>query len=140
MGEYVDRVETFDSGGHVLLDLVHLHDGRVLGISGELVALYANVDALLTGREPLGGDLNTIALTTEEIRERVAKAVVMPLGYSALAWAKNGQNDKQLRNEVAETVAELVPLGYDAYGHEKEERQGPRASGEEEEGDEGADG
>lgn len=47
--EYVDRVDSWDSGGGVTLDLIHLKDGTVLAISAETVALYPNLEALASG-------------------------------------------------------------------------------------------
>jgi len=36
-------------GGNVTVDLVHLPDGRVLGVNDECVVLYASIDDFLSG-------------------------------------------------------------------------------------------
>jgi hypothetical protein len=47
--EFIESVETWDSGGHVMLDLVHLKNGKVLAIGDESVGLYANVEQTISG-------------------------------------------------------------------------------------------
>jgi len=47
--EHVRNVSSWDSGGGVVLDLIELKDGRVLGISDEVVILYKNMEDLMTG-------------------------------------------------------------------------------------------
>lgn len=46
---YVKNVSTWDSGGGVTLGLVELDDGSVLGISDEVIILYANMDDVMGG-------------------------------------------------------------------------------------------
>lgn len=41
---HIDRVETEQTGGNIMVDFVVLKDGRVLGIDGEFVMLYASLD------------------------------------------------------------------------------------------------
>jgi len=42
--EYIVKIETLDTGGHSLVDVIHLPDGRVIGINDECAVLYANMD------------------------------------------------------------------------------------------------
>ncbi len=49
---YVKSVSSWDSGGGVMVDLIELKDGRVLGISDEVLILYKNMEDLVSG----GGD------------------------------------------------------------------------------------
>lgn len=51
---FVDRVETWQTGGGVMVDIIHLKDGRILGINDELVVLYQDEDAFYesNGDEP----------------------------------------------------------------------------------------
>jgi hypothetical protein len=37
---FVDRIETWNSGGNVMLDIIHLKSGKVLVISDEVVCKY----------------------------------------------------------------------------------------------------
>jgi hypothetical protein len=47
--EYIKSISSWDSGGGIVIDIVELKDGRVLGITGESVVLYPNMDALEEG-------------------------------------------------------------------------------------------
>lgn len=38
---------------HLGLDLIHLKDGRVIGINSECVCLYASDDAIWNGENPI---------------------------------------------------------------------------------------
>lgn len=42
--EYIDCVETENTGGGTMVDFVILKDGRVLGINDECVCLYKSLD------------------------------------------------------------------------------------------------
>lgn len=52
IGQFVDRIFTINSGGNCMVDLVHLVDGRVLGVTDECAVLYPNEAALWGGAEP----------------------------------------------------------------------------------------
>ena len=41
---HIDRVETEQTGGNIMVDFVILKDGRVLGISDDCVCLYKSLD------------------------------------------------------------------------------------------------
>lgn len=45
---YIDSMETYDSGGHCMIDFVHLKDGKVLGINDECIVLYPSMEAFET--------------------------------------------------------------------------------------------
>lgn len=45
----IKSVSTWNSGGGIELDLIELADGKVLGISDEVVILYASMEDLETG-------------------------------------------------------------------------------------------
>lgn len=47
--EYIKEVSTQDTGGNCTVDFVHLHDGRVLGITDECVVLYASMQDFWNG-------------------------------------------------------------------------------------------
>ena len=49
--DQITKVTSWDSGGGVLLDLVHLKDGKVLAISDEIIVLYSSEDDLVSGEE-----------------------------------------------------------------------------------------
>ena len=40
---FVVCIEAWEQSGPVPVDLIHLHDGRVVGISGEYIVLYKNL-------------------------------------------------------------------------------------------------
>jgi hypothetical protein len=40
---FVDRIETWNSGGNVMLDIIHLKSGKVLVISDEVVCKYNRI-------------------------------------------------------------------------------------------------
>lgn len=58
-GDFVDshkpKVETHDTGGGCLVDVVFLNDGTILCISDDYVGLYSNEDAFYEGESELGG-------------------------------------------------------------------------------------
>lgn len=39
---YIKDITAENTGGHCLVDLVHLHTGQILGIDDDCVVLYAN--------------------------------------------------------------------------------------------------
>lgn len=41
--KYIACVEVWEPQGPVTVDLIHLYDGRVLGITGDCVVLYDNL-------------------------------------------------------------------------------------------------
>lgn len=49
MGRFVEKLETAHTGGGCMLDLLHLVDGRVLGVNDECVVLYPSYDAYQHG-------------------------------------------------------------------------------------------
>lgn len=42
---FVDRITTYEPDGPVSVDLLHLPDGRVIGVDAEGVVLYPSIDA-----------------------------------------------------------------------------------------------
>ena len=44
MGEYIDKIETMDTGGGCLVDFITLKDGRVVGINDECIVLYESME------------------------------------------------------------------------------------------------
>lgn len=47
--EYITRVETWNSGGNIILDIVYLKDGTVLVIDGDQIGNYSSLDDFLNG-------------------------------------------------------------------------------------------
>lgn len=45
----IAKVSSWDSGGGVLIDLVELNDGRILGITEEIMILYDNMEDIVSG-------------------------------------------------------------------------------------------
>ena len=45
----IKSVSSWDSGGGIAIDVVVLHDGKVLGITEDAVVLYADIDDLMHG-------------------------------------------------------------------------------------------
>jgi len=41
--EYIKSIETVNTGGGCMVDLIHLHDGRVIGLNDECCVLYASI-------------------------------------------------------------------------------------------------
>ncbi|TJY55311.1 hypothetical protein E4T66_21000 [Sinimarinibacterium sp. CAU 1509] len=62
--EQIEAIESWDSGGGILLDIVRLRDGTILAISDEAIVLYADEEDLVAGdaverpmiNRPLGGE------------------------------------------------------------------------------------
>jgi hypothetical protein len=46
--EHIRAIDTWQSGGGIMLDLIYLKDGTVLIISDELIGLYPNIEAFDT--------------------------------------------------------------------------------------------
>ena len=46
---HIDKIETADTGGHCMVDLIHLKDGRVLGISTDVIVLYPSIESFDDG-------------------------------------------------------------------------------------------
>lgn len=44
MHEYIVKIETLNTGGGCMVDVIHLPDGRVIGINDECAVLYANMN------------------------------------------------------------------------------------------------
>ena len=42
--EYIQKIDTVNTGGGCMVDLIHLHDGRVIGLNDECAVLYNNMD------------------------------------------------------------------------------------------------
>jgi hypothetical protein len=49
IGQFIKNIDTHEMGGNVTVDLVHLPDGRVLGVNDECVVLYSSLDDFLFG-------------------------------------------------------------------------------------------
>jgi hypothetical protein len=47
--EFIEKIETYNSGGNVMLDAITLKDGRYLVISDEVMCLYDSEDAFNNG-------------------------------------------------------------------------------------------
>ena len=60
--EYISRVETWNSGGNVMLDIVHLKDGQILVISDEVVCRYSSVNEFMADQGNHDYANNTIEL------------------------------------------------------------------------------
>jgi hypothetical protein len=50
--EFIKSVSTWNSGGGIAIGLVELQDGRVIGISEDVISLYNSMDDVFTG-EPI---------------------------------------------------------------------------------------
>lgn len=46
---YITKIETVNTGGNCMVDLLTLSDGRVIGINDECVALYESMDTFDSG-------------------------------------------------------------------------------------------
>jgi hypothetical protein len=46
---YVKNISSWDSGGGLMVDLIELRDGRVLGITDEVVILYGGMEDVISG-------------------------------------------------------------------------------------------
>lgn len=46
---YITKIETVNTGGGCMVDLLTLSDGRVIGINDECVALYESMDTFDSG-------------------------------------------------------------------------------------------
>jgi hypothetical protein len=44
MTAFIDKVTTYETGGNCPVDFITLKSGRVLGISGDCVVLYDNME------------------------------------------------------------------------------------------------
>lgn len=42
--EYIASIETINTGGGCLVDVITLKDGRVIGLNDECVVMYKNMD------------------------------------------------------------------------------------------------
>lgn len=49
IGQFIEQITTHEMGGNVAVDLVHLPDGRVIGINDDSAVLYASIDDFLDG-------------------------------------------------------------------------------------------
>ena len=56
MTEHISKVETVNTGGNCMVDLIHLKDGRILGISDDVVALYRSIEQFEEGIDPATGE------------------------------------------------------------------------------------
>ncbi|MBI3440885.1 MAG: hypothetical protein HY052_03625 [Proteobacteria bacterium] len=45
----IKSVSTWDSGGGIEIDVIELADGRVLGLTDEVIILYESIDDLQSG-------------------------------------------------------------------------------------------
>jgi len=46
--QFIQRVDGFEAGGNCPVDLVFLHDGRVVGIDGETLVLYESYEDFIS--------------------------------------------------------------------------------------------
>lgn len=49
--EYIKKIDTVNTGGGCMVDLIHLHDGRVIGLNDECAVLYESLDAFFNDGE-----------------------------------------------------------------------------------------
>ena len=49
--EYIQKIDTVNTGGGCMVDLIHLHDGRVIGLNDECAVLYESLDAFFNDGE-----------------------------------------------------------------------------------------
>jgi len=69
--KYIKKTYSEHTGGNMIVDIVQLKDGRILGISGDLINLYKSVEDIFEG-EPLGSiDLTPILEDTKTYRVRL---------------------------------------------------------------------
>lgn len=47
--EYITKVDSMNTGGHCMVDFVHLRDGRVIGIDDESLVIYRSMDEYTNG-------------------------------------------------------------------------------------------
>jgi hypothetical protein len=55
MSAYITKIETVDSGDGCFVDLIHLPDGRVIGVSEDCAVLYASRDDFFEPPEEING-------------------------------------------------------------------------------------
>ena len=60
--EFVERIETWNSGGNVMLDIIWLKSGKVLIISDEVVCKYDTIDDFMNDNGDYDYDKNSINL------------------------------------------------------------------------------
>ena len=41
---HIKEIETHNSGGNCMIDLLHLNDGRVIGVSSDCIVVYDSID------------------------------------------------------------------------------------------------
>ena len=64
--EYIKLVETWNSGGNVMLDTIWLKSGKVLIISDEVVCKYDSINDFLEDNGDYDYDKNSISLLPDD--------------------------------------------------------------------------
>ena len=60
--EFIYHIDTWNSGGNVMLDIIHLKSGKVLIISDEVVCKYNSIEDFSADQGDHDYDANTIEL------------------------------------------------------------------------------
>jgi hypothetical protein len=60
--EFIKEIETWNSGGNVMLDIIYLKSGKILVISDEVVCKYDSIDLFLNDEGDYDYKNNTIEL------------------------------------------------------------------------------
>ena len=42
---YITKIESMNTGGNFMVDLIHLENGRVIGVSMDCIVLYPSIEA-----------------------------------------------------------------------------------------------
>jgi len=43
MLSHITKIETMNTGGNCMVDLLHLEDGRVIGVSSDIIVLFPSI-------------------------------------------------------------------------------------------------
>jgi len=66
--EFIKEIETWNSGGNVMLDIIHLKSGKVLIISDEVVCKYNSIEDFFSDQGDHDYKANSIELTSDTWR------------------------------------------------------------------------
>jgi hypothetical protein len=75
---YIQKIETVNTGGGCMVDLLYLHDGRVIGLNDECAVLYESLDSFFND----GEGIDRPAFTIPRI-ERMSSAKIADLADTA---------------------------------------------------------
>ena len=76
--EYIQKIDTVNTGGGCMVDLITLNDGRVIGLNDECAVLYDNIEDFYYE----GGSRSLFAFWIPRI-ERMSSAKIADLADSA---------------------------------------------------------